>query len=229
MNRLSQQTMRRVGFVSSRRDRRRRATFALHHSGSWLEVLEDRTLLSLDLNNVQNLKALAVSAVQNVSMTQEVATFNDTDSAAAAADFTASINWGDGTTTTGTITGSSGSFAVTGGHTYAGEGSDPLSITVTDTLNSGTLALSGSVTVAEGDTLTPHNVTFAATTGTAFIGTVARLHNVSRVEILPFHKLGAPKYGLLGIAFPLAEHPVASPELVSEIRERMLHGGLPVV
>ncbi len=63
----------------------------------------------------------------------------------------------------------------------------------------------------------------------AFIGTVARLRNVSRVEILPFHKLGAPKYGLLGIGFPLAEHPVASPDLVSEVRERMLHGGLAVV
>ncbi len=100
----------------------------MHHSGSWLEVLEDRTLLSLDLNNVQNLKALAVSAVQNVSMTQEVATFNDTDSAAAAADFTASINWGDGSSpTAGTITeDASDVFHVTGAHAYAQPGSFPL-------------------------------------------------------------------------------------------------------
>ena len=41
-------------------------------------------------------------------------------------DFTATINWGDGTTTAGTVIGSNGSFTVAGGHTYADEGSDPL-------------------------------------------------------------------------------------------------------
>ena len=80
MNRLSQQTMRRFGFAGSREGRGRDTTVALHRSRSLLEVLEDRTLLSLDLNNVENLKALAISAVQNMSTTQDVATFNDTDS-----------------------------------------------------------------------------------------------------------------------------------------------------
>src|SRR5262249_10364528 len=77
--------------------------------------------------------------------------------------------------TSGTITGSNGSFSVAGGHTYADEGSDTLSITVTDTLNNATLPLSGSVTVAEGDVLTGHTVSFAATTGTLFSGTVPTL------------------------------------------------------
>ncbi len=140
MNRLSEQTMRRFGFVSSRGGRRRRATFALHGSGPWLEVLEDRTLLSLDLNNIQNLKALAVSAVQNVSITQDVATFNDTDSTAAASDFTASINWGDGSNpTAGTITeDASDVFHVTGTHAYAQSGSFPVTVTIKDVTN-GTL------------------------------------------------------------------------------------------
>jgi len=132
--------MRRVGFVSSRRDRRRRATFALHRSGSWLEVLEDRTLLSLDLNNVQNLKALAISTVQNVPITQDVATFNDTDSTAAPSNFTSSINWGDGSSpTAGTITeDASDLFHVTGTHTYAQPGSFPVTVTIKDVTN-GTL------------------------------------------------------------------------------------------
>ena len=63
-----------------------------------------------------------------------VATFTDSNTTDAAGGFTASINWGDGTTTNGTVSGSSGSFTVaagTGGHTYADEGSDPLSVTIT--------------------------------------------------------------------------------------------------
>jgi pyruvate formate lyase activating enzyme len=62
----------------------------------------------------------------------------------------------------------------------------------------------------------------------AFVATVAQLANVERVDILPFHKLGAPKYEELGITFPLAD--VASPgrALVAGVRERMLAGGVPV-
>jgi pyruvate formate lyase activating enzyme len=46
------------------------------------------------------------------------------------------------------------------------------------------------------------------------------LGNVERVDILPFHKLGAPKYAQLGIPFPLGETPAPSPELVRDVRER---------
>jgi pyruvate formate lyase activating enzyme len=48
----------------------------------------------------------------------------------------------------------------------------------------------------------------------------AWLGNVERVDILPFHKLGAAKYDALGIAFPLADNPVPSPELVERVRAR---------
>ncbi len=140
MNRLSEKTVRRLGFVSSRGARARRGTVAKHRSGSWIEVLEDRTLMSLDLNNVQNLKAVAVSAVQNVSITQDVATFNDTDTTAVAADFDATINWGDSSNPTdGTITeDASNLFHVTGTHVYAQPGSFPLTVTIKDVTN-GTL------------------------------------------------------------------------------------------
>jgi pyruvate formate lyase activating enzyme len=36
----------------------------------------------------------------------------------------------------------------------------------------------------------------------------AGLGNVERIDVLPFHKLGAPKYAQLGIPFPLAGTPV---------------------
>jgi hypothetical protein len=60
------------------------------------------------------------------------ATFTDTDTAALAGDFLATIDWGDGTTSAGTIAGSNGSFAVSGSHTYAIAGHDTITVTVTD-------------------------------------------------------------------------------------------------
>ena len=140
MNRLSPQTLRRFRFGNSLGDPRRRARAALSRPGSWLEVLEDRTLLSLDLNNVENLKAVSISATQNASITQDVATFNDTDSTAVASDFTASINWGDGSSTSaGTITeDASDLFHVSGTHIYTSPGSFSVTVTVKDMTN-GTL------------------------------------------------------------------------------------------
>ena len=38
--------------------------------------------------------------------------------------------------------------------------------------------------------------------------------------MLPFHKLGAPKYQQLGIPFPLADTPAPSPALTAVVRER---------
>ncbi len=94
-------------------------------------------LLSLDLNNIQNLKAVAVSAVENVSITQDVATFNDTDSTAVASDFTASINWGDSSNpSAGTITeDASDVFHVTGTHVYTLPGSFAITVTIKDVTN----------------------------------------------------------------------------------------------
>jgi len=64
-----------------------------------------------------------------------VATFTDPDSNAKASDYSASIDWGDGSSASaGTISGPAGGpFQVTGGHTYADEGKDPIKVTVTDT------------------------------------------------------------------------------------------------
>jgi pyruvate formate lyase activating enzyme len=51
---------------------------------------------------------------------------------------------------------------------------------------------------------------------------------VERVEVLPFHKLGAPKYEELGLEFALADTPTPSPELVRATRERFRAHGLAV-
>ena len=69
-----------------------------------------------------------------------VASFTDTNAASTAASFTASINWGDGVTTTGTVEpNSSGGVNVVGSHTYtsAPGGSGAFTITTTLTAASG--------------------------------------------------------------------------------------------
>jgi predicted heme/steroid binding protein len=78
----------------------------------------------------------SVAAVEGRSFTGQVATFSDIDTNATAADYSASISWGDGSTSAGTITGGGGSFSVSGSHTYAEEGSKQVAVTITDTDNS---------------------------------------------------------------------------------------------
>ncbi|WP_105968176.1 pyruvate formate-lyase-activating protein [Streptomyces geranii] len=55
---------------------------------------------------------------------------------------------------------------------------------------------------------------------------VAGLGSVDRVDVLPFHKLGAAKYEALGIPFPLRDTPVPARESVERVRERFRERGL---
>ncbi|WP_405734516.1 pyruvate formate-lyase-activating protein [Streptomyces sp. NBC_01537] len=57
-------------------------------------------------------------------------------------------------------------------------------------------------------------------------GFVAGLTNVDRVDVLPFHKLGAAKYDALGIPFPLRDTPVPEPALTERVREQFREHGL---
>ncbi|MEU8578347.1 pyruvate formate-lyase-activating protein [Streptomyces asoensis] len=54
---------------------------------------------------------------------------------------------------------------------------------------------------------------------------VSGLEAVDRVDVLPFHKLGAAKYEALGIPFPLKDTPAPDPTLTERVRERFgAHG-----
>lgn len=56
-------------------------------------------------------------------------------------------------------------------------------------------------------------------------GFVAALPNVERVDVLPFHRLGAAKYDRLGIPFPLADTSPPDAELLRHVHERFrAHG-----
>jgi hypothetical protein len=102
-----------------------------------------------------------------------VATFTSSDLADTASAYTATIDWGDGTTSAGTIIGSNGTFTVDAGatgHTPADEGT--LGVTITRTADNTTTALTPG-TIGEGDALTATPLTFSTMQGTLFSGTVA--------------------------------------------------------
>jgi pyruvate formate lyase activating enzyme len=55
---------------------------------------------------------------------------------------------------------------------------------------------------------------------------VSALGTVERLEVLPFHKLGAAKYVNLGLPFPLAHTPAPAPALVRQVRDRFAAHGI---
>jgi hypothetical protein len=84
--------------------------------------------------NYQSITAVAtsVSGTEGVAISgATVASFTDTNPNATASDFTATINWGDGTSTTGTVVAqTTGGFAVDGTHTYADEGKYTVDVSI---------------------------------------------------------------------------------------------------
>jgi hypothetical protein len=75
----------------------------------------------------------SVSGMAGVKLSATVATFTDADPNGVVSDYTASIDWGDGSTTAGTISAAAGGgFAVTGSHTYAAGGQYTTSLTIND-------------------------------------------------------------------------------------------------
>ena len=61
-----------------------------------------------------------------------LASFADVYTGNTPSDFTATINWGDGTTTAGTVAGGNGIFTVSGSHTYTSAGQDTVTVTLAD-------------------------------------------------------------------------------------------------
>jgi pyruvate formate lyase activating enzyme len=57
---------------------------------------------------------------------------------------------------------------------------------------------------------------------------VAGLSTVERVEVLPFHRLGAPKYAALGLPVPLADTPPPDAALLARVRDQFAGYGLTV-
>jgi len=65
-----------------------------------------------------------------------VARFTDPDTSTTASEYAATINWGDGSSSSGRIAGSGANFSVSGTHRYADVGSFGVVVTITDVDNS---------------------------------------------------------------------------------------------
>ncbi|MGW7444060.1 pyruvate formate-lyase-activating protein [Kitasatospora sp. NPDC054795] len=76
--------------------------------------------------------------------------------------------------------------------------------------------------------LVPHLTDPAANIG-GVAAFAASLGNVTRVDILPFHKLGAAKWSALGLDFPLADTPVPTPDQIARARAVFVSQGLRTV
>jgi hypothetical protein len=105
-------------------------------------------------------RAVNISATEGMPLTGVlVATVSDPDTASTASEYSAQIEWGDGSTSSGTIAGGGGSFFVTGNHTYAEEGTYTTKVTVTDIDNPANTSSDGRPATVVDAILAPTGIT----------------------------------------------------------------------
>ena len=86
-----------------------------------------------------------------------MATFS-ADSSDSAGDFAATIDWGDGSTSPGAISGANPNFIVSGTHSYSAPGSYTITVTIvraSNTANSGTATDSATIAAASEQAVRP--------------------------------------------------------------------------
>jgi hypothetical protein len=72
------------------------------------------------------------NALKGISFNGAVAAFTDPDTAATSGEYSATIGWGDGSSSPGTVNSSGDTFIVNGPHTYVQEGTYAVVVTITD-------------------------------------------------------------------------------------------------
>ena len=127
---------------------------------------------------VVNDSALAVTAASNLTATAgadaewTVATFTNSDPYWAWWEFSALINWGDGTESDeGIIDGDDGSFTVVGSHVYARAGNYSITVTINDGYQ--TITDSGAVAVSAAPLTVTGGITLGAAAGIEVSGVVS--------------------------------------------------------
>ncbi len=112
-------------------------------AGDWTQAVPSRFLtgsIFLATAGDQPITATGanISAVEGQAFSGTVATFNDSDPNSTSAEYAATIDWGDGSSTSAGVISRSmgGPFMVGGSHTYSEEGSYNVTVTISDTDNS---------------------------------------------------------------------------------------------
>ena len=109
-------------------------------------------------------KAETINPTAGQSFSGTVATFADSNTSILASGLIAAINWGDGTATmTGVVSGSSGSFTVSGSHTYAKASTDTVAVTLTEKSPGTATATADSTASVAAQSPPPTNTTMTAT------------------------------------------------------------------
>src|SRR5262249_46529364 len=115
-------------------------------------------------------------AGQSVPFTGVVANFDLFDYSATTSDFTATINWGDGTTSAGVIGQVPfGPFTVSGTHSYASTGPHPITVSIAHVIGgrTGSTATTGDVVTVTSGPITARGTTVVTNEGATFSGTGA--------------------------------------------------------
>lgn len=92
--------------------------------------------------------AVAVVAEEATTFTGPVVTFTQDGGSVPASSFSASIEWGDGASSTGTVTAAGGGYVVSGSHLYAEDGSYPITVVV-DNLDGSPTTIDTTATIVE--------------------------------------------------------------------------------
>jgi len=105
------------------------ATVAVTHAGA-PDATATSTAVVSDPAVAENGGFTVTAAAGSASASQTLATFTDPGGAEALADYSATIAWGDGTSSPGAINEFGGTFTVSGSHSYASAGTESVAVTV---------------------------------------------------------------------------------------------------
>jgi hypothetical protein len=106
-------------------------TVAVGHDASPVQTVTG-TVQVADADVLRADPGATLAVVQGNTFTATVATFSDSFTAATAGDFSASVDWGDGTKSAAQVVGSAGQFRVVAKNAYTRQGSFPIVVTIGD-------------------------------------------------------------------------------------------------
>ena len=199
-------------------DTRNSGTTGGDNGGATTQVTSTATVADAPLSAQGSAVADTVLGIPESNVV--VGTFNDADPNGQASDFTATIDWGDGTTSAGTVVAAgNGRFNVLGSHAYQAAGTFAVGMAVTDTVTSGFVpsVTASSRTTATVVTLDQRFVTQAFVDMTGTLPTP--------VQLATYQAL-LPRIGRTGVALQIEKLPAFN---VHQVVLTYLHvfGGLP--
>ncbi|HVX11746.1 MAG TPA: TIGR03118 family protein [Pirellulales bacterium] len=151
--------------------------------GSQAIVHDDATVTDID---VLGATLMGIAPTEGTRFTNSLAAIVDSNLLTLAGALAATIDWGDGSTTSGTCTGVAGQFAVAGSHLYLDEGFYSLTIVVAHVGGTAVTTATGTITVADTGTLAVNGIAVTATEGAKFSGEVATASDTYAAPVAGF-------------------------------------------